>query len=174
MPAICGSFGDAEANGRHSAYSFRRARLAYRWHPLFDRTLQVSRNRRGKELTCIYTEERPDLARELPNWMFDEAYCAGMSLGPPQVGIEALHDLVAMLAAGSKSAKRGSRSRPSERREAIRAQEKEPRPKTTPAGSRTAASDAVPGDPERQGTDRGAGRPSARSARRAGHGRHGK
>jgi hypothetical protein len=71
MPAICGSSGDAEANDRHSAYSFRWARIAYRWHPLFDRTLQVSRNRRGKELTCIYTEERLDLARELPNWMFE-------------------------------------------------------------------------------------------------------
>jgi hypothetical protein len=28
-------------------------------------------------LTCIYTDERPDLCRELPNWMFDEGYCAG-------------------------------------------------------------------------------------------------
>jgi hypothetical protein len=168
------SSGVSAANDRHSAYSFRHARVAYRWHPLFDRTLRVSRNRRGKDLTCIYTDERPDLARELPNWMFDESYCASMSLGPPQVSVEALNELAAVLAAGGKSAKRGSRSRPSERREAIRAQEKEPRPKTTPAGSRTAASDAVPGDPERQGTDRGAGRPSARSARRAGRGRHGK
>jgi hypothetical protein len=52
--------------------------------------LQVSRNRRGEDLTCIYTDERPDLARELPNWMFDESYCAGMSLGPPQVIPKAL------------------------------------------------------------------------------------
>jgi hypothetical protein len=43
------------------------ARIAYRRHPLSDRTLQVSRNRRGKDLTCFYTDERPDLARELPN-----------------------------------------------------------------------------------------------------------
>ena len=87
------SSGVAAANDRHSAYSFRHARVAYRWHPLFDRTLRVSRNRRGKDLTCIYTDERPDLARELPNWMFDESYCASMSLGPPQVSVEALNEL---------------------------------------------------------------------------------
>jgi hypothetical protein len=81
----------------------------------------VSRNRRGKELTCIYTDERPDLARELPNWMFKEKHCASMSLGPPQVSIEALDALAALQAAGGKSAKRGSRSRPSEAKEAIRA-----------------------------------------------------
>jgi len=167
MAAICSSFAVAAANGRHSAYSLRSATVAYRWHPLFGRTLQVSRNRRGKDLTSIYTEERPDLARELPNWMFDEIYCAGMSLGPPQVSVEALDELVAALAAESKSAKRGSRLRSSVPREAIRAQEKEPGSKTTRAGSRTAGPDAVAGSPERPGTGRGAGRPAARSARRA-------
>jgi hypothetical protein len=116
----------AAASKRHSAYSFRRATNAYRWHPPFGRTLQVSYNRRGKDLTCIYTDERPDLARELPNWMFDERYCASMSLGPPQVGIPALNAFAAMPAAGGKSARRGSRWRPSEAKEAFRAQEKEP------------------------------------------------
>jgi hypothetical protein len=128
--------------------------------------LQVSRNRRGKDLTCIYTDERPDLARELPNWMFDESYCAGMSLGPPQASIEALNELAAVLAAGGKSAKRGSRSSPSETKEAIRAQQEEPRPITTRAGSRTPQSNAVSRDPEREGADRGAGRSAARGRQR--------
>ena len=123
-PAISSSSAGVGANDRHSAYRFRSAMVAYRWHPLFGRTLQVSHNRRGKDLTCIYTDERPDLGRELPNWMFDESYCAGMSVGPPQVSVEALNELAAVLATGGESAKRGSRSRPSERREAIRAQEK--------------------------------------------------
>jgi hypothetical protein len=61
---------DAGANNRHSAYSLRSATIAYRWHPLAGRTLQVAPFRRGKNLTCIYTDERPDLSRELPNWMF--------------------------------------------------------------------------------------------------------
>jgi hypothetical protein len=55
---------------------------------LFGRTLQVSPFRRGKALTCIYTQERPDLCRELPNWMLDAAYCAAMTLGPPQISID--------------------------------------------------------------------------------------
>lgn len=38
--------------------------------------VQVSPHRRGKELTRIYTTERPDFSRELPNRMFDQAYCA--------------------------------------------------------------------------------------------------
>jgi hypothetical protein len=128
---------------RHSAYSFRQARIAYRWHPLFGRTLRVSCNRRGKDLTCIYTDERPDLARELPNWMFDEKYCAGMSFGPPQVSIETLNALAAALEAGGNSAKLGSQSCPSEPKEAIRGPEKEKGSKATGAGSRTAARDAV-------------------------------
>ena len=67
---------DVEANYRHSAYRFRFATIAYRWHPLFGRELQVSPFRRGKELTCIYTNERPDLCRELPNWMSTSATAA--------------------------------------------------------------------------------------------------
>ncbi|HZZ22538.1 MAG TPA: hypothetical protein VFE60_08185 [Roseiarcus sp.] len=106
--------------------------------------MQVSRNRRGKDLTCIYTDERRDLARELPNWMFDESYCAGMSLGPPQVSIEALNELAVVLAAGGKSPKPSSRSRPSETKEAIRAQEDEPRPIAARAGPRTPRSDPFP------------------------------
>jgi hypothetical protein len=104
--------GVVAANKRYSAYSFRRATIAYRWHPLFGRTLQVSYNRRGnKDLTCIYTEERPELARELPNWMFDERYCADMTLGPPQVSIEALNALAATLSTGGKLGKRGAGDR---------------------------------------------------------------
>ena len=76
-------FGAAAASARHSAYSLRHSTVAYRWHPLTGQTLQVSPHRRGKDLTCIYTAERPGLCRELPNWMFDQAYCAGMTLGAP-------------------------------------------------------------------------------------------
>ncbi len=57
--------------------------IAYRRYPLFGRTLRISTTRSGKDLKCICTEERPDLACESPNWMFDERYCAGMSFGAP-------------------------------------------------------------------------------------------
>ena len=78
------------ASTRHSTYSLRQATIAYRWHPLAGQTLQVSPHRRGKDLTCIYTAERPGFSRELPNWMFDQAYCAGMTLGAPQISLEGL------------------------------------------------------------------------------------
>ena len=55
--------------------------MAYPWHPLFGQTVRVSPYRRGKSLTFVQTQERPGLSRELPNWMFDQAYCAGMSFG---------------------------------------------------------------------------------------------
>jgi hypothetical protein len=37
-----------------------------------------------KALSFVYTQERPDLSRELPDWMLDQTYCVGMSLGSPQ------------------------------------------------------------------------------------------
>jgi hypothetical protein len=74
----------------------------------------VSPFRRGKELTCIYTDERPDLCRELPNWMFDQGYCAGMTLGPPEISIEGLNELAAVLALFDRDRNRGAQSRPSQ------------------------------------------------------------
>ncbi len=75
------------ANDRHSAYDFRLATIAYWWHPLAGRRVRVAPFRRGKELKCIYTDERLDLCRELPNWMFEAAYCAGMELRPPAISL---------------------------------------------------------------------------------------
>jgi hypothetical protein len=114
------------ANYRHSAYRFRFATIAYRWHPLFGRKLQVSPFRRGKELTCIYTNERPDLCRELPNWMFDESYCAGMTLGPPEINIEGLNELASILASFEANRKRGAQSHPSRTKEVDRAEKPAP------------------------------------------------
>src|SRR5271169_5589421 len=107
---------DSRPNKRHSAYSFRTARIAYPWHPLFGQTLQVSSHRRGKDLQCIYTDERPDLSRELPTWMFDESYCTGMVLGEPQISIEGLLKFAAALEAFATQT-HGARSPPSIRKE---------------------------------------------------------
>ena len=70
MAATCSCSAAGAANTRHSAYSLRSATIAYPWHPLFGRTLQVAPFRRGKDLKCIYTEERRGFSREVPNWMF--------------------------------------------------------------------------------------------------------
>jgi|SRR5215217_531372 hypothetical protein len=113
--AICLSSGAVAANKRHRAYGFRSATIAYPWHPLFGQTVQVSRYRRGKALSFVYTQERPDLSRELPDWMLDQAYCAGMSLGSPQVSIEGLAELVAVLASWTTNRRHGARSGPSQK-----------------------------------------------------------
>jgi hypothetical protein len=105
---ICFASGDAAPNQRHSAYRFRFATIAYRWHPLFERTLQVSPFRRSKELTCNYTNERPDLCRDLPDWMFDESYCVGMKLGQPEISIEGLNELATVPTLLGANRKRGA------------------------------------------------------------------
>ena len=124
------------ANKRHSAYSFRTARIAYPWHPLTGQTLQVSSHRRGKDLQCIYTDERPDLSRELPTWMFDESYCAGMTLGEPQISIVGLLKFAAALAAFATQTP-GARSHPSKRKEKDSAEKSISQPGATRSLSRT-------------------------------------
>ena len=157
MPAISTSFAAAAANDRHSAYRFRLATIAYRWHPLFGRTLQVSPFRRGKELTCIYVDERPDLCRELPNWMFDESYCSDMTLGQPEVSIEGLNELASVLALLSANRRRGAQSSPSRTKEVDRAEKPAPRSSaarpragaSTPSNSQGATPEGFGGGPGR-------------------------
>jgi len=146
------------ANKRHSAYSFRTARIAYPWHPLFGQTLQVSPHRRGKDLQCIYTDERPDLSRELPTWMFDEGYCAGMTLGEPQISIEGLIKFAAALAAFATQTL-GARSHPSKRKEKDRAEKSISQPGAARSLSRT-PSCRSPAVAKSQGAYRGLGRSS--------------
>ncbi len=88
---------------------------AYPWHLLTGRTFQVFPYRRGKGLRCVYTDERPDLCRELPNWMFDASYCVGMKLGSPEVSIEGLNQLAAVLAELGKPCDQDPRCRSSKK-----------------------------------------------------------
>jgi len=64
-------------------------------------------------LQCIYVEDRPDISRELPSWMFDAGYCGRMILGTPEVSVQGLDQLAALLATLVKTRKRGARSHPS-------------------------------------------------------------
>ena len=154
----------AEANTRHSTYSLRQSTIAYRWHPLFGQTLRVSPHRRGKDLTCIYTTERPGLSRELPNWMFDQAYCAGMTLGTPQISLEGLAELAAVLALLGETQGRGTRSQISKEG----AGAKKSMPRTSAICSRTGAPDTGAASDHRQ-PGRSAGRISRSPAGRSRH-----
>jgi hypothetical protein len=120
----------------------------------------VSPFRRGKDLTCIYTDERPDLCRELPNWMFDESYCAGMTLGLPEIGIEGLEELAAVLASLGANRDRGAQSRPSKKKEKGGAEQAISQ--SSPARSRAGTSKpSGAGSAERKGTGRSLGGSSA-------------
>jgi hypothetical protein len=127
--------------------------------------LQVSPHRRGKDLTCIYTDERPGLSRELPNWMFDESYCIGMVLGPPQISIEGLNQLADVLASLGKNRGPAARSRSSATKE--RGDAEKPVSKSSAARSRAGkAKNAGTLGTEHGGTDRDLGRSSAGSPER--------
>ena len=160
-------------NDRHSAYRFRFATIAYRWHPLYGRTLQISPFRRGKELTCIYTNERPDLCRELPNWMFDERYCAGMTFGPAEISIDGLNELASILALIGANRKRGAKSLLSRKKEVDRAEK--PTPRSSAARPRVGASKSSNSrGAKSEGTGGGPGRsPAGGSGCRNGTGRRG-
>lgn len=150
MPATCSSSVVGAASTRHSTYSLRHSTIAYRWHPLSGQTLQISPHRRGKELTCIYTTERPGLSRELPNWMFDQADCAGMTLGAPQINLEGLTELVAVLAVLGENQNLATRSQLSKPKEGTRA--KKSISQSGAAFSETGAPDAgAPGNQRQSG-----------------------
>ena len=73
--------------------------VAYRWHPLHGERLRLyQRSRRGGR-EILYLEVRAGISREVPAWMCDTAACATMSVGPSEVGIDALNELRAVLAA---------------------------------------------------------------------------
>lgn len=157
---ICFASGAVAANKRHKAYGFRSATIAYPWHPLFGQTVQVSRYRRGKALSFVYTQQRPDLSRELPDWMLDRAYCAGMSLGSPQVSVEGLAELAAVLASWTTNRRHGARSRPLQK-EIGHAKIPPPLPGTAHSGAGAPQSTAASG-PDHEGNRRSPRRAAAR------------
>lgn len=162
--------GAVVANDRHSAYGFRLARIAYRWHPLFGQVVQVSPHRRGKDLIGIYTGERPDLSRELPSWMLDESYCAGMALGTPTISVAGLNELVEVLASLRETQGSAARSRSSVTRENDDAEKPLSGSSAAPSRAGDAGSQAAASrEPER--ADRGLGRTpvEGRRRRRAAH-----
>jgi hypothetical protein len=116
----------------------------------------------AKILTCIYTHERPDLSRELPNWMFDEGYCAGMTLGSPEISIEGLNEFAAVLASHGTNRKRGAQSSPSKQKEKGCAEETSSQ--SSSARSRAAKpQSSSAGGTKRRRADRGLGGSSAGS-----------
>jgi hypothetical protein len=96
--------------------------------------------------------------------MFDESYCAGMALGPPEVSIEGLNELAGVLTALGTNRKRSAQSRPSNKKEKGGA--KKPVSKSQAARPRAGTQKlSSPCGAEYEGTGRGFGRSSAGSSR---------
>ena len=81
----------------HSARVGTHVEVHYPWHALYGRRvpLHYSEMRAGARLS--YVEATPGVVIVLPSWMLDQAACAGMTLGAPQVEILALKDLRQLL-----------------------------------------------------------------------------
>ena len=78
--------------------------IAYRWHPLHGQRLPVVRRRGRRGAEVIDVQIKSGVSREVPAWMTDEATCAAMSQGLPQVTVAALLDLRVVLSLDSTGA----------------------------------------------------------------------
>src|SRR5207248_2460728 len=101
---------------RHSAYRSQSVVVHYRWHPLHGQRLRVRQRlgRRGEQI--VHLEVRSDVSWEIPVWMCDASICAAMSIGSPQISIEALNELRSTLTNhlsdhGSSDSSKGEESR---------------------------------------------------------------
>jgi excisionase family DNA binding protein len=101
-------------------------------------------------LTFIYTDERPDLGRELPNWMFDAGYCSGMTLGPPEISIDDLNELAAVLASLGANRKRGAQFRSPRKKERESAKKPASQSRAARPGAGTSNS-LSPSEPKHEG-----------------------
>ena len=154
---------------RHSAYRSQFVVVEYRWHPLHGEQLRLCQRtgRGGREI--LYVEVRAGLSRELPAWMADAAVCTTMSLGPPQIGIDALNELRAVLTDHSRDPVDGGLLTSSDTEEA---RDDKPISKATRAGSQ--ARERIPtGGARTKGVGAGPGRSASGSARQAKQGGNG-
>jgi hypothetical protein len=136
---------------RHSTYRSQLARIAYPRHPLHGEQFRVvQRSKRGGE-KILYLEARAGTSREIPGWMCDAGACAALSVGKPQIGVEALNELRVVLTAYVADSKVRETMASSDREEGFH---NEPNPDTTDAGpggrtkipsGRTPAGGAAPG-----------------------------
>jgi hypothetical protein len=86
-------------NDRHSTHESTKARIAYRWHPLFGKRVVVVRRVRVEGKEYAHVEGRGQFSREFPAWMLDDAICSSMDLGPPQLSMTGLLGLAEVIRA---------------------------------------------------------------------------
>ncbi|WP_234839633.1 Sip1-related alpha-galactosidase [Sinorhizobium meliloti] len=67
--------------------------IHYRWHAFYGWHVRryYGEQRRGSEVVVV--EHEPGVTTAVERWMLDRATCAAMTLGEPQVSLQALMDL---------------------------------------------------------------------------------
>ena len=94
----------------HTAQQLGPARIAYQYHPYFDRAVQVVRRLKVQESPGVVVELEEGLRIATPCWMLDEVLCQAMTLEErPRIAVDALRllrDLVDLR--GASPGKQGS------------------------------------------------------------------
>src|SRR5438046_420850 len=144
---------------RHSTYRSQSVVVHYRWHPLHGERLRVQQRsaRRGEQI--VHLEVRADVSWEIPVWMCDASVCAAMSVGPPQISIDALNELRGVLTNHSRDHGSSDPSKEEESRD-DRTTTKTARARAQPRRSLTTGSAKI------TRTGPGTGRPASGGARR--------
>ncbi|WP_331382638.1 hypothetical protein [Rhizobium sp. BR 362] len=77
----------------HSAHIGEEVEIHYRWHAFYGRHVRryYGEQRSGSEVVVV--EHEPGVTTAVDRWMLDRATCASMTLGEPQVSLQALTDL---------------------------------------------------------------------------------
>lgn len=159
--ATCSCSAAAAEITRHSTYRSQFVVAHYRWHPLHGERLRVQQRLDKHGQQVLHLEVHSDVSWELPAWMCDASVCGSMSMGEPQISLEALYGLRSALVEHFSSLDGGSSDSPDE--------EESRGDKTTAKTARPRApapTEPAIGDAGIAGAGSSARRPSPRSARR--------
>ncbi|WP_210333099.1 hypothetical protein, partial [Rhizobium sp. RHZ01] len=77
----------------HSAHIGEEVEIHYRWHAFYGRQVRRYYGERRSGSEVVVVEHEPGVTTAVERWMLDRATCAAMTLGEPQVSVEALMDL---------------------------------------------------------------------------------
>ena len=79
---------------RHTTHQLGPRKIAYRFHPFFDREVQVIRKLRAYEEAALLVQVDDDVRIAIPCWMLDQSVCEPMELSEkPRISIESLLQL---------------------------------------------------------------------------------
>jgi len=82
---------------RHSAHVGQEIEIHYRWHPLCGRKVRYRDSEQRSHGRVVHVDDGSGVVTVVPAWMLDPVVCANMTLGEPQVAVDALRELHRLL-----------------------------------------------------------------------------